>query len=92
MNVDYAAIDQLFRLQDIDGLIASGAPEDEYESEVELIVTALEALPREDASVISIADTFEAVWTKMCGGSEDQRRRRRFDFEEIAEKVIRYFG
>ena len=42
MKVNYAAISGLFRLHDIDGLISSGAPVDEYEPEVERIVTAFE--------------------------------------------------
>jgi len=92
MNVDYEAIDELFRQHDIEGLISSGAPDDEYESEVEKIVTALEALPPSDASINSIVDIFDNVWIKMFGGSEEQRQRRRFDFEEIAEKVLRFFG
>jgi hypothetical protein len=37
MNVDYNALDELFRLQDIEGLIALGVPDDEYEPEVEKI-------------------------------------------------------
>jgi hypothetical protein len=90
MKVDYAAISELFRLHDIDGLISSGAPDDEYEPEVERIVTALENLSREQASVTAIADIFATVWAQMCGGSEEQMRRRRFDFDEIAEKVMRF--
>jgi len=90
MKVDYEALSELFRLHDIDGLISSGAPYDEYEPEVERIIAALENLPREQASVASIADIFEAVWAKMFGGSEQAIRRRRFDFMEIAEKVIRF--
>jgi len=89
MNVDYAALKELFRLHDVDGLISSGAPSDEYEPEVERIAAALERLPRERASVTAIADIFDAVWTEMFGKSEEQRRRRRFDFEDIAEKVMR---
>jgi hypothetical protein len=90
MKVDYAAISELFRLHDIDGLISSGAPDDEYEPEVERIVTTLENLSREQASVTAIADIFAAVWAQMFGGSEEQMRRRRFDFDEIAEKVMRF--
>ena len=65
MKIDYAAISELFRLHDIDGLISSGAPDDEYESEVERIVTALENLSREQASVTAIGDIIAAVWTQV---------------------------
>lgn len=91
MTVDYEAISELFRLHDIEGLISSGAPDDEYEPEVERIVAALENLPREQASVTAIADIFAGVWAQMFGLSEEEIRRRYFDFDEIAEKVMRIF-
>jgi hypothetical protein len=37
MKVDYESIEELFRVQDIEGLISSGAPDDEYQPEVERI-------------------------------------------------------
>lgn len=92
MNVDSAAISELFRQSDIDGLIASGAPEDEYEPEVDRIVAALEDLPHEEASVTAIADIFADVWAQMFGGSEERMNRRRVDFDEIAEKVMRFWA
>ena len=92
MNIDYEAISELFRLHDIDGLISSGAQDDEYEPEVERIVTALENLSPDQVSVVVIAGIFEAVWAQMFGSSEEQMRRRRFDFAEIAEKVMRFFA
>ena len=92
MNVDYTAISEHFRLHDIEGLISSGAPDDEYEPEVERIVAALENLPREQASVRAIADVFAAVWAQMFGLSEEQMHRRRFDFDEIADKVMIFFA
>jgi hypothetical protein len=92
MNVDYESIDELFRIQDIEGLISSGAPEDEYEPEVERIFTALEALPREQATRPALVGLFEGVWKQMFGATEEKVASRRPDFEEIAEKVIQYFG
>ena len=91
MKVDYEALSELFRLHDIEGLISSGAPDDEYEPEVDRIVTALENLPPEQASAAAVADIFAVVWTQMFGLSEQQTQERRFDFDEIAEKVVRFF-
>jgi hypothetical protein len=51
MNVDYDLLNEIFRTQDFLGLIAVGAPENEYEREVEDILDALESLPREEATV-----------------------------------------
>jgi hypothetical protein len=92
MNIDYSAIDELFRLHDIDGLIASGAPDDEYEPEVEKIFARLETLPSDQATVPALVSIFEGVWTQMCGGNEKTIARRRPDFEDIAQKVMNYFG
>jgi hypothetical protein len=72
MKVDYEAISELFRLHDIDGLISSGAPDDEYEPEVERIVLELEKLSREQTSVPAIADIIAAVWEQMCGGQKNR--------------------
>ena len=92
MNIDHEAISELFRLHDIEGLISSGAPDDEYDSEVERIVTALEDLPCEQVSVTAVAEIFATVWAQMFELSEEQIRRRRFDFDEIAEKVMGIFA
>jgi hypothetical protein len=92
MNVDYEALSSLFRVQDIEGLIASGAPEDEYEPEVEKIYVELEALPKEEATVTRLVEIFDDVYKQMFGWSDAQMRRRRPDFEDIAEKIIKYFA
>ena len=92
MNVDYDALDELFLIQDIEGLIALGVPDNEYEPEVEKIFAALEALPREEATVPKLVEVFEGVYKQMFGWSDEDMRRRRPHFEEIAMKVMSYFG
>jgi hypothetical protein len=92
MNVDYDALDEIFRIQDIEGLIALGVPDNEYEPEVEKIFVALEALPREEATVPKLVEVFEGVYKQMFGWSDEDMRRRRPHFEEIAIKVMSYFG
>jgi hypothetical protein len=92
MNIDYESLDELFRIQDIEGLIASGAPDDEYEPEVERIFAALEALPRDEATVPKLVSIFDDVYKQMFGWSDDDMKRRYPDFEDIAEKVMKYFG
>jgi hypothetical protein len=92
MNVDYDALDEIFRIQDIEGLIALGVPDNEYEPKVEKIFAALEALPREEATVPKLVEVFEGVYKQMFGWSDEDMRRRRPHFEEIAIKVMSYFG
>jgi hypothetical protein len=53
-------------------LISSGAPDDEDEPEVERIVTALENLSREQASVTAIADIFAASGRRCMEGQKNR--------------------
>jgi hypothetical protein len=92
MNVDYDSLNEIFRTQDFLDLIAVGAPENEYEREVEDILDALESLPREEATVSRLVSIFEDVYRLRFNWSDEQMRRVRPDFEDIAHKVMNYFG
>jgi flavorubredoxin len=91
MNVDYDSLNEIFRTQDFLGLIAVGAPENEYEREVEDILDALESLPREEATVSRLVGIFEDIYRLRFNWSDEQMRRVRPDFEDIAHKVMNYF-
>jgi len=76
MNVDSAAIEELFRLHYIESLISSGAPEDEYDPEAERIVAALEALPRELVSATQNESRMNPERIQNCPrGSASTRQR-----------------
>jgi hypothetical protein len=92
MNVDSDSLNEIFRTQDFLGLITVGAPESEYEREVEDILVALDRLPREDATVPGLVSIFEDVYRSRFRWSDEQMLRVRPDFEDIAQKVMNYFG
>ena len=92
MNVDYDSLNEIFRAQDFLGLITVGAPENEYEREVEDVLVALDGLPREEATVPRLVSIFENVYRSRFKWSDEQMRRVRPDFEDIAHKVMNYFG
>jgi hypothetical protein len=92
MNVDYDSLNEIFRMQDFLGLIAMGVPEEEYEEQVEDIFVALERLPREEATAARLVGIFEDVYRLKLKWPEEQMRRVRPDFEEIAQKVMNHFG
>jgi hypothetical protein len=92
MNVDHDSLNEIFRTQDFLGLIAVGVPENEYEREVEDILDALESLPREEATVSRLVGLFENVYRLRFNWSDEQMRRIRPNFEDIAHKVMNYFG
>jgi hypothetical protein len=92
MNVDYNSLNEIFRTQDFLGLIAVGAPETEYKREVEDIWDALESLPREEATVSRFVGIFEDIYRLRFNWSDEQMRRVRPDFEDVAHKVMNYFA
>ena len=90
---DLESIQDLVRAADIEGLIQiHGAPADEYEREVEDVLVALDGLPREEATVPRLVSIFENVYRSRFKWSDEQMRRVRPDFEDIAHKVMNYFG
>jgi hypothetical protein len=92
MNVDSDALNEIFRMQDFLGLIAMGMPDNEYEEQVEDLFGALESLPREEAIESRLVAIFEDVYRSRFKWSDEQMRRVRPDFAEIASKVVKYFG
>jgi hypothetical protein len=92
MNVDYESLNELFRRQDFLGLIAMGVPENEYEAQVHDILTVIDTLPHEEASIPRLVGIFEDVYRAKFGWDYTQMRRVRPDFEDIAQKVMNYFG
>jgi hypothetical protein len=92
MNIDYQIIEELFRAYDFEDLISAGAPDNEYEPEVERICSALQAMPREQATTQILETLFEDVWRHMFGTTDEGIVRRRPDFTELAEKVMHLFG
>ena len=74
-------INELLKFEDIEGLLSCGAPEDEYESEAEMIADQIgEAEQRASNGKISreeAACIVGAVWKKMFGRSDHQLTLRR---------------
>jgi len=92
MNVDFDALDELFRMHDVLGLISIGCPDDEYTPEVERIYAQLDSLLTGEASVDKLISIFRSVYKHMFTLSDVELRKKYPQFEEIAEKVIAYWG
>jgi hypothetical protein len=84
-------MNELLRTYDLEGLISSGAPDDEYEPEVEHIMEELEKIPSGQATKDMIVAIFEDVWKRMFGATESRLQRIRPEFSEIADKLLTYF-
>ena len=85
-------INELLRFEDIEGLLSMGAPDDEYESEAEMIADRIG-----DADGIStdhkvtrdeVENIIAGVWIEMFGLSDEDSRRRKNAFAAIAARLV----
>jgi hypothetical protein len=91
MNVDLESVDELIRTQDVEGFIAEGAPEDEYEGEIEAVYERLRALPVEEASRERLMAVLEEVWARSFSLSAAELKEREGAFGEIVGKIRHFF-
>jgi hypothetical protein len=84
-------IKRLLDREDIEGLLAIGAPGDEYESEAEMICSGIVKLRREhpnDLTTEGITEVITNVWQEMFGPmASDQLRAREPVFRKIAAEI-----
>lgn len=62
MNIDRDILNQILRAEDIEGFIASGAPQDEYASEADAIHEMVSDLPSDHFSHENIMAILADVW------------------------------
>ena len=89
MNRPIVAVRMILNDEDVEGLIAIGAPSDEYQHEAEQIIQAIEqkqvALRETDIAIL-----LENVWRRAFGPlSDDQMSARRGAFLRIAGRIAR---
>jgi cell division ATPase FtsA len=82
---------ELLRHEDIEGLPSMGAPDNEYESEAEMIIDrvgeAESNTPSHRITKEEVEAIIRAVWKEMFGLSEDQLRQRCEAFQSIAARL-----
>jgi hypothetical protein len=85
-------INELLRYQDIEGLLAMGAPGDEYESEAQMIADRVDDAERRTPDHKIAREEVEtivaAVWAEMFGLSDEDSRRRKDAFAAIATRLV----
>lgn len=89
---DLASIQELVRAADPEGLLAEGAPADEYEPEEQRIFVELRHLPSAELLVLNILAPIEAIWQKSFSLTEDQLAARRPALLSLAKEIERFFG
>jgi hypothetical protein len=84
-------MNELLRQEDIEGLLSTGAPDDEYGPEAVMIVNrvgeAESNAPTHKVTREEIEAIISAVWEEMFGRSEEQRRQGREPFQSIATRL-----
>ena len=81
-------IGDLLRSEDIEGLIASGAPADEYASEAREIASMLASLAESDLNEKVITDIISRIWAKSFNRSPEEIQQRTSAFRRIAQQLI----
>jgi hypothetical protein len=83
-------INELLRYEDIEGLLSMGAPDDEYESEAEMIADRVGEAEERSSDKITreeVENIVAAVWKEMFGLSDEHALPRRDAFAAIAARI-----
>jgi hypothetical protein len=77
---------------DLEGLLALGAPQDEYDQEVALIESGIDGLRKTENVALTenqIADVVANVWSQQFGPfSDDEMNKRRPHFVGVARRIV----
>jgi hypothetical protein len=89
---DIESIQELVATADIENFIAEGAPQDEYETEAELLFVAIENFPTADLLAPKILAILEPIWSQGFSLDETCLALRRPALEGLAQQIERFFG
>ena len=89
---DLPSIQELVRSADPEGLLAEGAPGDEYDPEENALLDALHALAPADILAANIVPALERIWKQSFSLSESQIAERRPKLLALAKEIERFFG
>ena len=88
MSTLRTSVEEMLRLEDIESLIESGAPDDEYDSEAAEIAEALNALKGDRFTEDNIISIVAHVWAKMFNLDEDDIKKRMPAFQNVAQSLL----
>lgn len=89
---DRASIDELVAGADVEGFLAEGAPEDEYEGEAEQIFLAIRHFPTADLVPEKLTPILERIWRESFDLDEVGLTERGRALRGLAEQIARFFG
>lgn len=88
MQVTLSSIDHILVREDIEGLIAAGAPVDEYQDEAAQIAAALNMLTEEKFQEDTVLAIVTLVWTKNFELDEEDMALRLPALRRVAQVIL----
>ena len=89
---DRASINELVATADVEGFIAEGAPDDEYESESEQFFAAIRQFPTADLIPAQLLPILERIWRESFSLDDAALAERRVGLTGLAGQIARFFG
>ncbi len=89
---DADSIQELVATADVEGFIADGAPADEYETEAEQVLIALETWTTAEITEARLLPVLEEIWTAAFALEDSTLATRRPKLRELAGQIARFFG
>jgi hypothetical protein len=90
MTISLHIIEQALRTEDIEDLISAGAPEDEYDDEAKVILSALEKLKPHEFTEAQVVVVIAHIWAKAFDRSTSEIQQRMLAFRRVAQKILTY--
>ena len=89
-RIDLESIQDIVRGADPEGLIAGGAPQDEYEPEEDELFAELEHLPAPEMTEELVHQFLTTIWEAAF--DSDPTPGREAGLQTIVERIVHFFG
>jgi len=89
-RIDLESIQDIVRAADPEGLIAGGAPQDEYEPEEDELFAELEHLPATEVTEELVHQFLTTIWEAAFDSEPTPERET--GLQTIVERIVHFFG
>jgi len=88
MDISQSILQETLNSEDIEGLLALGAPEDEYSQEAQSIAAALNVLHEDDFTEDNLTEIVRRIWIDAFGPLSDaDLKKRARAFRQVAREI-----
>jgi hypothetical protein len=88
MQIHVSDINDLLIQEDVEGFIALGAPQDEYESEAALIAAAILQLKENEQTEDAILSVIAIIWMNNFNLGDDEMQLRLPALQRVAQAIV----